>query len=162
MGLNSAMLGVVIQHKNVKTTDYSTIPEEVNLSLSQQFAPGTGSQQGDLVFGPDRRTLAGGANESLDLAGGGLLDNQGNAFTPAKVRAVVIQNLSLTKILTIGDDANRFVGVPADTLPPMGKFAKDNPITGWPVTPDTGDKIKVANNAGDPADYLVWILGTSA
>jgi hypothetical protein len=166
MGLNSAMLGIVIQHKNVKNLDYSNAMDEVKLSLSQEFTPGVGSEQGDLVFGPDRRTLAGGANESLDLAGGGLVDAFGNALNFAKVRALVIENLSATKILTIGNDANPlvFLGAGAHTvvLAPKGKLALANPVTGWTVTPTTGDKIKIANDAGDPCDYLIWFVGTSA
>ncbi|MHB9075856.1 MAG: hypothetical protein ACYC6G_20335 [Desulfobaccales bacterium] len=166
MGLNGAQLSIILQHQNSKVLDYSTPLDEVNQSLSQQFAPGTGSEQADLVFGPDRRTLAGGASESLDLSGGGLTDAFGNAINCAKVRAIVIQNLSTTKILTIGNDANPlvFLGAAADTYPisPNGRMALDNPVTGWTVTPDTGDKLKIANNAGDPCDYLIWILGTSA
>lgn len=166
MGLNSAQISITIQHKNSKSLDYSTPMDEVNKSLSQQFAPGVGSGQIDLVYGPIKRTLAGGANESLDLSGGGLVDAFGNPLNFAKVRALVIQNLSAAKILTIGNDANPlvFLGAGANTavLPPTAKLAMDNPVTGWTVTPDTGDKLKVANNAGDPCDYLIWIGGTSA
>ncbi|RJR38686.1 MAG: hypothetical protein C4567_12455 [Deltaproteobacteria bacterium] len=164
MGLNSARLGIIIRHTATKTMDYSTPVDELNKSISQDFAAGVGSEQGDLVF-HDKRTLAGGANESLDLAGGGLTDAFGAALAFAKVRALVIENLSSTKVLTIGNDANPlvFLGAGAHTvvLPPKGKLVLANPVTGWTVTPDTGDKIKVANDAGDPCDYLVWILGTS-
>lgn len=166
MGLNNANLAVMLRHKNIKTTDYNTLPDEINLALSQDFAAGVAAEQCDQVFGPDKRTLAGGTAESLDLVGGGLLDNFGNAIALVKVRVIVIQNLSATKILTVGNDANPllFLGGPTETypIPPKGKMALDNPVTGWTVTPGTGDKIKVANNAGDPADYLVWILGTSS
>lgn len=165
MGLNSASLGINVRHKSIKTMDFRNPVDELIKSLTQEFAPGTGSEQCDLVF-CDQRTLAGGASESLDLAGGSLVDAFGNALTFAKVRALVIQNLSDTKVLTIGNDANPlvFLGAGANTavLGPKAKLALDNPVTGWTVTPDTGDKIKVANDAGDPADYLVWILGTSA
>lgn len=166
MGLNSSSMAVVIRHKNVKSTDYGSIPDEVNLSFAQEFAAGVGAEQCDLVFGPDKRTLAGGASESLDLVAGGLLDNLGNALTFVTVRGILIVNLSATKILTVGNDANPllFLGGPTETypIPPKGKMPLDNPVTGWPVTPDTGDKVKVANNAGDPADYWVYILGTSS
>lgn len=166
MGLNRAMLGAVIQHKNLKSTDYSPIPDDTNQAFSQEFAYGTGANQADLVFGLDRRTLAGGADESLDLIGGGLVDNLNNALAFVKVRALFIKNLSTTKVLTIGNDANPliFLGGAAYTaeLQPGGMLALTNPITGWTVTPGTGDKIKIANNAGDPADYAVWIAGTSA
>ncbi|MCX5888062.1 MAG: hypothetical protein NTY36_01255 [Deltaproteobacteria bacterium] len=166
MGLNSAQLSIILQHKNSNSLDYRALIDEVNQSLSQQFAAGTGSAQADLVYGPVKRTLAGGASESLDLAGGGLVDAFGNALNFAKVRAIVIQNLSGAKILTVGNDANPlvFLGAGANTavLAPTAKLAMDNPVTGWPVTPGTGDKLKVANNAGDPCDYLIWIVGTSA
>jgi hypothetical protein len=95
-----------------------------------------------------------------------LTDAFGTALTFVKVRALVIVNLSSTKILTMGNDANPlpFLGTGSHTvtLAPGAMLALDNPVTGWTVTPDTGDKIKVANDAGDPADYLIWILGTSA
>jgi hypothetical protein len=166
MGLNSAAVGITLKQKITKANDYDNPVAEVDMAVSQQFLPGTVSGKVDLAFGPDRRTLAGGASESLDLIGGGLLDNLGNALAFVKVRALVIQNLSATKILTIGNDANPlvFLGAGAQTvvLDPNGMLALVNPGTGWPVTPDTGDKLKIANNAGDPADYLVWILGTSA
>lgn len=166
MGLNSAQLSIILQHKNIKSLDYSIPLDEVNKPLSQQFAPGTGSGQADLVYGPVKRTLAGGANESLDLNGGGLLDAFGNALNFVKVRALVIQNLSATKNLTIGNDANPFVflGAGASTVPlaPAATLALANPGTGWTVTPGTGDKLKIANDAGDPCDYLIWIVGASA
>lgn len=167
MGMNSAQLSIIVQHKNTKVLDFdSALVDELNRPLSQQFAAGTGSEQVDLIYGPKKRTLAGGATESLDLAGGGLTDNLGNVLVFAKVRAIVIENLSATKILTIGNDANPLVFLGAGThtvvLLPKGKLALINPVTGWTVTPDTGDKIKVANDAGDPADYSIWIAGTSA
>lgn len=165
MTLNNSRLGILIQHKNVKTMDYSIPVDELIKSITQDFAAGVGSEQCDLVF-HDKRTLAGGANESLDLAGGGLTDAFGNALTFAKVRALVIQNLSATKVLTIGNDANPFVFLGAGThtvvLRPRAMLALDNPLTGWTVTPDTGDKLKIANDAGDPLDYLIWIAGTSS
>ncbi len=166
MSFNSARLAIVIKHRNIKTLDYGNLPDDQDLPISQDFTPGVGSEQCDKVFGPDRRTLAGGATESLDLAGGGLTDNLGDVLVFAKVRGIVIENLSATKILTIGNDANPlvFLGAGSHTvpLPPKGKLALVNPVTGWAVIPDTGDKIKVANDAGDPCDYLIYILGTSA
>jgi hypothetical protein len=165
MGLSSALLGIVMQYKAIKTMDFRIPEDNLNKTVSQAFAAGTGANQCDLVF-LDQRTLAGGANESLDLAGGSLTDAFGTALTFVKVRALVIVNLSSTKILTMGNDANPlpFLGTGSHTvtLAPGAMLALDNPVTGWTVTPDTGDKIKVANDAGDPADYLIWILGTSA
>lgn len=164
MSLNSARLGITIRHKATNAMDYRTAVDEINQALSQDFAAGVGSEQCNLVF-CDRRTLGGGANESLDLAGG-LTDAFGNTMTFVKVRALVIQNLSATKVLTIGNGANPFIflagGTEAVILQPKGKLALDNPVTGWAVTGATGDMLKVANNAGDPADYLVWIVGTAS
>ncbi|MBI4796860.1 MAG: hypothetical protein HY790_13675, partial [Deltaproteobacteria bacterium] len=107
MSLSSARLGIIINHKDVKSLDYRSAVDEIAQALSQDFAAGVGSEQCDLVF-CDKRTLAGGANESLDLAGV-LTDAFGNIITFAKVRALVIQNLSATKILTVGNDAAPFV-----------------------------------------------------
>ncbi len=166
MSLQSSQVGISLKHKNSQVADFRTPVDEVNLAISQIFAAGTASEKADLVFGPDQRTLAGGATESLDLIGGGLVDAFGTALAFVKVRALVIQNLSATKILTIGNDANPlvFLGAGASTviLPPKGMLALVNPMTGWTVTAGTGDKIKIANDAGDPADYLIWIVGTSA
>ena len=166
MPLNSALLGIQIQHNNSKTADYTSAIELLNQVISQSFGPGTGAEQSDLVFGPDKRTLAGGANESLDLNGGGLTDIFGNALNFAKVRGLVIQNLSATKTFTIGNDASPFVFLGAGThtvvLPPNGFLLLVNQETGWTVTAGTGDKLKVANDAGAAADYLIYILGTSA
>lgn len=167
MGLNNASVAAVLRHKNVKSLDFGGIlPDEQDLSLSQEFGAGVAAEMCDQVFGPDMRTLAGGASESLDLVGGGLVDNLNNAIALVKIRALVIKNLSATKILTIGNDANPlvFLGAGAHTvvLNPKAVLVLTNPVTGWTVTPATGDKIQVANNAGDPADYLVWFLGTSS
>src|SRR4030095_15480680 len=48
---------------------------------------GTGLSQADVIFS-DTRTTAG--TDSLDLAGGGLLDNLGAAFAPARVKGVLV------------------------------------------------------------------------
>jgi hypothetical protein len=166
MSLNSSLVSAIIKHKATNARDYSIPTEEINLPLTQEFAAGTAPEKCDLVFGPDKRTLAGGANESLDLIGGGLTDAFGNALPFVKVRAIVIQNLSDAKVLTVGNDGNPLVflggGSHTVVLNPKGMLVLTDPVTGWTVTPDTGDKIKIANNSGDPADYLIWILGTSA
>lgn len=163
----SANVGIQGISEHTKTNDLSTTKDRVELVISQAFANGTGNNQADLIF-HDKRTLADGASENLDLSGS-LTDVFGSTLTFAKIKAIIIQNLSTTQILTVGGAAaNALINWVADAtdkinIPPGGAFCIMAPLAGFAVTAGTGDILKIANGgAGDPADYNIWIIGTSA
>ncbi len=81
---------------------------------------------------------------------------------------MLIKNLSTTQTLTIGGAAANawaaWFGAANDVVKigPGGWLAFGEPV-GFAVTADTGDLLKIANGAaGDPADYIIAIIGTSA
>lgn len=162
-----------------KGLDLSTPQDAINLSKSIAFAFGTGAGKGDQVF-HDRRILAGGASEDLDLAGV-LTNAYGATVTFAKVKAILIFNRSdetLTspvahtatdaEIAVGGAAANEFQGPfqaagDAIGIPAGGAFLiAGNWATGWAVTAGTGDLLKIENLDGsDEACYDIVIIGES-
>jgi hypothetical protein len=162
-GLQTACLDLVLRQRQISPQDYTTPEEDLILTLRRYFPPGVESEQANLVYGPVKRTLAGGGNEALKLSDGSLQDALQHSLVFVTVSALVLQNLSSTKVLTVGVGTAPLVvlGAADQTviLEPLGMLALDNPLTGWTVVLDTSDGIRIANDAGDPADYLIWILG---
>lgn len=161
----SGIAAAVIQLAMNNAKDLSVTKDDLNLSAQEQFTPGTGNNQLDKVF-HDVRTLSGGADESLDLAGS-LVDSFGAAITFAKIKVLLIRNLSTTQTLTVGNGATPFlswVGAAAHTvtIPPKGMLLLVAPLAGFAVTADTGDILKIANSATNPCDYQIALAGTSA
>ncbi len=159
-------VSVTVQAIDAKTGALSNPRDVLSKSIQKSFSNGTGNNQADKIF-RDQRTLADGANESLDLAGM-LTDPFGATLTFVKVKAVIIENLSTTQTLTVGGAAsNQFinwVGAATDTvkIPPGGFFAISAPLAGFGVTAGTGDLLKVLNSAGAACTYNVIVIGTSA
>jgi hypothetical protein len=161
----SGLVAAVVQLAVSNTKDLSVSKDDLNLSVQEQFTPGTGNNQLDKIF-HDVRTLLAAADESLDLAGS-LVDSFGGTITFAKIKVLLIRNLSTTQTLTIGNGANPFltwVGAAAHTvtIPPKGIFLLVAPLAGFTVTANTGDILKIANSATNPCDYQIVLAGTSA
>jgi hypothetical protein len=137
----------------------------VTLSQVTQLANGAGAGQADRVY-TSHATIASGGTLSLDLQGS-LTDALGQAFTPAKVRAVYIfSNGGNTTNLTLFGDANGvpILNTPATTatLQPGGTFlVTAPPLAGIAVTASTGDIVKLVNAAGAAAIVDIIIVGTS-
>lgn len=162
----NGFLAAVLQATNTKAMDLGTAKEEPVYTARMEFAPGTGAGQADLVFA-DRRTLANDSSEELDLAGT-LKNAFGDNQVFVKVKGLLVKNLSTTQTLIIGGAAANawaaWVGAANDVIKigPGGWHAFGEPA-GFAVTADTGDLLKIANGAaGDPADYIIAIIGTSA
>jgi hypothetical protein len=165
MSLNG-FLAAVLQATNTKAMDLGTAKEEPAYTARIEFAHGTGSGQADLIFA-DQRTIANSSSEELDLSGtlkNAFGDNQ--AFV--KIKGLLIKNLSPTQTLTIGGAASNawaaWAGAANDVVKigPGGWHVFGEPA-GFAVTAGTGDLLKIANGAaGDPADYIIAIIGTSA
>lgn len=134
--------------------------------LVYSLADGAGANQASQVFS-DKRTLAGSANEELDLAGG-LTDVFGNTITFTKIKVVIVTSLAANggDIQVGGSAANgfdAFVGAVGDyvIVKPGGSFAIIAPdVNGYAVTAGTADLLKITNGDASPADYEITIIGT--
>lgn len=143
-----------------------------SLTLNLSYAQGTGAGQADRVH-ISRRTLAGAANESLDLAGS-LTDPFGAVLTFARIKAIIIllQPTTAAAFLRVGGAAaNGFVNWVADATDkvivrngPKGGFLAlgCGDATGYPVTAGTGDLLKIENgDASLAATYDLCVIGAS-
>lgn len=148
--------------------DLANVSSPLAQSRATDFANGTGANQANVIWS-DQRTLAPSASETLDLAGGGLVDAFGAAIAPARLRGVLIYAApgNLNNLTLFGDAAHvPLLNTPATTitLPPGGIFLLTKPDTaGIVVTATTFDLIKVANAAGvNSVIYDIFLLGASA
>ena len=56
-------------------------------SIPLTLDTGTGLGQADVIFSDTRSTAA---TDSLDMVGGGLLDNLGNVWAPARIKGIIV------------------------------------------------------------------------
>lgn len=171
----SVVLDVLLSWTATKNTDAGTVKDRASLSLSPTITFSTGAGACDLVWS-DIRLLAASANEILDLAGV-LTDAFGDTVTAAKVKAIVIKNVSdetnpgeTTHVatdasITFGTDATAgFVGPwTADTDRTVLKDKEIFLITdlndGWAVGAGASDELYVENLDGaDEAAYAIALL----
>jgi hypothetical protein len=102
------------------------------------------------------------------MVGGGLLDNLGNVWAPARIKAIIVvaSALNTGNVLLRRPAAN---GVPfftaaSDEVPihPGGCFMLFAPsAAGYPVTAATADLIDLAASAGT-VTFDIYIIGASA
>jgi hypothetical protein len=126
---------------------------------------GTGLGQADVIFSDTRSTAA---TDSLDMIGGGLLDNLGNTWAPARIKGLIVVAAAANtgNVLLRRPAAN---GVPiftaaADEIPihPGGMVIVWAPsAAGYLVTTGTGDLIDLVASAGT-VTYDIYIIGASA
>jgi len=142
------------------------------ITLDDALADGTDLDEANKLYGPKRRTLAGGASETLDLSGTGtgagtLQDVFGDYVQFTKVKALVIHNTNLVagNVLEIGGAAaNTFMLFDNATdiyqLGPNGIFFVWEPsLAGLAVTAGTADLLKINVPGGTAIDYDIAILG---
>ena len=139
----------------------------INKTFSTELANGTSDNQADRLY-HSRYAISASTTQSIDLKGS-LVDDLGNAFTPAKLRGIVVENRAETSGLDVyvGGNANAvpLFGAAADyaIVKPQGRFSLEAPIDGITVTASTGDIIDIENPSGSTAVTVdVWIWGTSA
>jgi hypothetical protein len=162
----STKIRIGILAKQLEPADLSTPEDSLELAIEKILGDGTGSDQADLLF-HDRRTLADSASESLVLTGT-LKDKFDQVLSFLSVKAFVLRNLSTTQSLTVGNGANpwaSWLGSPTSTavVPPGGLLFLVSTGAGFPVTPATGDVLKIANGAlGTSTDFDLVLLGSSA
>lgn len=151
-----------------KVLDLSPAQAHVRQTITKALATGTGADQADKIW-HDRRTIAASATDSLDLAGA-LLDGLGDAFTPARIKAVIVvaalantNNVNVTRPASNGLPLFLAAG-DGIAVRPGGVFvwiARD--ATGVAVTGGTGDLLDIVNSAGGTdVTYDIYVIGASA
>jgi hypothetical protein len=131
------------------TSDLASVSSELDKPYSVTLGNGTGLGQANNAW-HDRRTLAGGANEDLDMAGG-LTNALGVALVFTKIKSITFySDPANTANFTISRPATN--GLPlfaaagdAFVLTPGDVFQLTNrSLAGIAVTAGTGDLINVA------------------
>ena len=147
--------------------------ETANVTLLKIIATaltnGVGLNQVDLMWS-DTRTLNASTSEDIDLAGALTDAAFGATLTFARVKAIIIYSkLAANKRLSVGGAASNafinWVGDASDVInvDPGGCFVLINPTaTGYAVTADTGDILKITNASGGASTYDIIILGASS
>jgi hypothetical protein len=150
----------------VAAIDLVTKSAPLDFTFSDDLASGTGVDAADVIFSDTRSTAT---NEDLDLAGGGLTDNLGAAFAPAKLKLLFVSapGTNPGNIVVKRPASN---GVPifdsagdSHTILPGGCLLLYTPAAAGicSVTAGTGDLINVASSSGT-SFYTIIIIGTSA
>lgn len=149
--------------------DLATAGVPLNFAKDIPLLNGTGANQADKIW-HDQRTIAASTTDSLDLAGGGLVDALGVALTLAKLKAVIVYAAAANtnNVVVTRPAAN---GVPwltaaGDACPvkPGGLFVWVDPsLAAVAVTAGTGDLLDIVNSgAGTTVTYDIVLIGTSA
>lgn len=149
------------------------------ISLQKSLTDGTGDDKAEQVWF-DERTLAAGADEDLDLAGG-LTDPFGDTITFTKIKALLVLNTSDelstptdaeiqvgggdtgdgtnawdTWITSTAADGSEAVKVPVGG----GHMLFNRLAAGFAVTAGVGDLLRIKNNDGsDQAQYQIMVVG---
>lgn len=152
----------------------STVQDSAQLNFESATADGVGAGQADVLW-HDRRTLAAGAHDDLDLAGGLTRSLFGGSVTIAfaKAKAIVVKSLATASgdVLRVGPGAasNSFTapfGGVAGALVEVGPgslLVLCELLDGWTVTPGTADILRITNTSGtNSVDYDIALLGTSS
>ena len=144
--------------------DLADPTHQLTLDRGMTLTAGTGANKGDVMY-DDQRTLADGANETLDLHDGTLTDSLGQAVTFDIVRGIYIKNNSTDASLLVGGAAATQVGLFADgsdilTLPPGGDFRMTAPnATGIDVTTNAHLKFEHNGTGTSTLTYDIIIVG---
>ena len=163
MALTAKMiLDINIAYTSAK--DLATASHQISLPRGLTLTNGTGANKGDVCF-DDSRTLADGANETIDLHDGTLTDSLGNAVTFDILRGIYVKNNSSDASLYIGGAAATQLGLFADTsdklkLPPGGEFLFTAPdATGVDVTTNADLKFEHDGTGSSTLTYDIIVLG---
>ena len=160
----NALVRLAITGVYTKDMDLADPKDTLSKTIEQAFTYGTGSGQANILF-HDQRQLADAASEDLDLYGS-LANAFGTTLNFAKVKALIIKNLSSTQTLSVGGAAaTQFSNWVANVndivvLPPGSFLCLVNPA-GYAVT-SILDLLKIANSAGAVCDYEIIIIGNTA
>mgnify|MGYP001153648961 CR=1 FL=1 len=136
------------------------IPANLNSQIS--YTDGAGANQGNILY-QGQRTFSG-STDNVDLSGV-LTDSFGTTISAARIKGIVIVNISASNSITVGNGTNPWAtllnGTGTLTLPPGAFFAAATPdATGWAVTNSTADILKLAGTSGQ--SYYLILLGASS
>jgi hypothetical protein len=136
-------------------------PGEEELSATLALKNGTGNNQINKVWG-DRRTIAAGANDDLDMSGG-LTDGFEVAFNFTVVKGIYIQNISVldaSKIIVGNTGTTLFTAPFVATIGRNNKFMWEDTWSGEAVVATSGDLFRITNaNGAGQAIYEIIIIG---
>jgi len=160
----------VISSQATKALDLSTPSDTISFQTKYSFTDGTGANKANQHWS-DTRTLADGASEELDLAGG-LTDAFGDTVTFTKIKTLYIRNNSADANLIIGGAAANgftamFGGTDDTLILPAGAavmLCASSHATGYAVTADTGDLLQIEHDGtgDDSLTYDIVIIGEVA
>lgn len=158
----SARITVDVKIDQAVEGDLNVAKNSVAFSDIVQLLNGTDSGQASKTFS-DRRTIAGGATDSLDLTAV-LLDAFGNAISFTAIKAIVIRAAAGNgDTLTVGGNENAFasfLGSTADAvvIDAGGLFVMTS-SAGYTVVANTGDVLDVTNDDVAAAEYEIILIG---
>lgn len=123
------------------------------------LANGTSAQQADSVY--CARRTASTSGDSLDLAGGGLLQPDQSSFSIAEICFILVINRDSSINITVGGGSNAVIVV-GDPIKPGGwRVWAEKADPAIPVTAGSADILKVVSASGTPS-YDILIVGRSA
>ena len=129
------------------------------------IADGEGADQAEEVW-HDTRTVAGSATDSLDLAGGGLLNALGQAVTFTRVKAIILKAAAANpNTLEVTQSASGIPFLKANTdaiLLGAGDLLvlTRRGATGIAVGAGATDDLAIVNPAAGSCTYTVILIGT--
>lgn len=145
----------------VNPSAVSTSKDLVSQSGITSLGDGNGPGQVN-QFWSDRRTIAPGGNDDLDLSG--VLANWAGqliALTALKVLVVINRSGDPATILTVGNTGGNFPPTPWQApCGPGNHFTVQETQAGIAVVAGTGDTLRITNNDGvNQASYDIYIAG---
>ena len=145
--------------------DLVTKAADLTKTIALALENGTGLNQADVIFCDSRSTSG---TDSLDMSGGGLLDNLGNAWAPARIKGILVvaaaANVGNVLLRRPASNGVPFLSAAGDEIPihPGGAgFIWAPSAAGYPITAGTGDLIDIVASAGTVA-YDIYLIGASA
>jgi hypothetical protein len=167
MPLKQAELFVKLTAEQTGGSDFGGPHFMPEIKKTLQLAAGTAANQADVLW-TDKRSVASGANDDIDLAGA-LSDAFGQVITMAEVVALVVMpDAANTTVLSMGGGSNSWTAPWLATgdgikLSPGAMLVLAAPDANGlgPVVAGTGDVLRIANAAGPTANYSIAVLARS-
>ena len=163
-GAVTANSNILFNITHTKTVDLTELRDALAITRGVAFANGTGANQVNTVW-HDRRTLADGANETLDVNNGTLADAFGDTVVLKKLKLLYLKNNSADANLLVGGAAATQLGLFADTndilkLRPSGVFIFIAPdINAVDVSANPDLKIAHDGSGSSSLTYDIILLG---
>jgi len=149
----------------IKSLDLGDVTANLTLTRGEVLQDTTAALHADVVY-HDARTLADGANETLDIHDGSLSDAFGDALTIDKLKAIYIKNNSTDANLLIGGAAATQMGLFNDVsdvlkLRPGGELLLTAPdADGIDVTANADLKITHDGTGSSELTYDIIVAGS--